>query len=88
MTTKDAVLALAAAGLLAFGAVTPLYAEDPPPAGEGATMEVPADPDSAEAGDVAPDADAEGGAGDTGAVEGEGTGPEGGAEGTGVEPPQ
>jgi hypothetical protein len=82
MTTKNVLLALAATGLLAFGTVSPLYAEEPPPpAEEGAATDVPADPDSAEAGDAAPDAGAEDGAGDTGAVEGEGAGPEGGAEG-------
>jgi hypothetical protein len=47
MTTKKVLLALAATSLLAFGSVAPVYAEDPPPADDGATMDVPADPDSA-----------------------------------------
>ena len=46
MTTKNVLLALAATGLLAFGAAAPVYAEDPPATGEGMKSEVPADPDS------------------------------------------
>jgi hypothetical protein len=46
MTTKNVLLALAATGLLAFGAAAPVYAEDPAPAGDGMKSEVPADPDS------------------------------------------
>jgi hypothetical protein len=70
MTTKKVLLALAAASLFAFGSVAPVYAEDPPPAEEGATMEVPADPDSAESGDAAPDPGTEEGAGDAAGTEG------------------
>jgi hypothetical protein len=71
MTTNKVLLALAAASLFAFGSVAPVYAEDPPPpAEEGATMEVPADPDSAESGDVAPDPGTEEGAGDAAGTEG------------------
>jgi len=55
MTTKEVLLGLAAAGLLAFGTVAPVYAEDPPASDDGSTMEVPADPDSADSGDMAPD---------------------------------
>jgi hypothetical protein len=64
MTTNKVLLALAAASLLAFGSVAPVYAEDPPPADDGASMEVPADPDSAESGDMAPDPGTDEGAGD------------------------
>jgi len=55
MTTKEVLLGLAAAGLLAFGTAAPVYAEDPPASDDGSTMEVPADPDSADTGDMAPD---------------------------------
>jgi hypothetical protein len=79
MTTKKVLLALAATSLLAFGSVVPVYAEDPPPpADQGATMDVPADPDSAESGDVAPDPGTDEGAGGS-------TGDSSGTEGS--EPP-
>jgi hypothetical protein len=60
MTTKEVLLGLAAAGLLAFGFTAPVYAEDPPPppAQDDSATPVPADPDStpgADSGDVAPD---------------------------------
>lgn len=53
MTTKKVLLALAAASLFAFGSVAPVYAQES--ADDGAAMDVPADPDSADSGDVAPD---------------------------------
>jgi len=53
MTTKKVLLALAATSLLAFGYAAPAFAQD---AGDdGATTEAPADPDSADSGDMAPD---------------------------------
>jgi hypothetical protein len=72
MTTNKVLLGLAAASLFAFASVAPVLAEDPPPPAEGgATVQVPADPDSAaEAGDIAPDAGAEEGAGDAAGTEG------------------
>lgn len=73
MTTKKVLLTLAATSLLAFGSALPVYAEDPPPAEEGATMDVPADPDSAAPADAAPDPGTDEGAGDPAAS------PEGGA---------
>jgi hypothetical protein len=78
MTTKKVLLALAATGLLAFGSVAPVLAEDPPPADDGTMMDVPADPDSAEVGDMAPDAGTEEGAGDAGMEPGTDPGMEGG----------
>ncbi len=56
MTTKKILLALAATSLLALGSVTPVYAEDPPaPADDSSSMDTPANPDSADSGDQAPD---------------------------------
>ena len=56
MTTKKVLLALAATSLLAFAPVAPVFAaDDAPAADDGATMDVPADPDSADTGDMAPD---------------------------------
>jgi len=52
MTTKKVLLALASASLLAFGSLSPVYAEDPPAADDGTTMDAPADPDSANTGDT------------------------------------
>jgi len=63
MTTKKVLLALAATSLLAFGSIGPVYAEDPP-ADDGASMDVPADPDSADTGDMAPDPGTDDGTGD------------------------
>lgn len=81
MTTKKVLLALAASSLFAFGYTAPVWAEDPAPPAEGATMPVPADPDSAmETGDIAPDAAAEG-AGDA-------AGTEAGTDAGGEPPPQ
>jgi hypothetical protein len=81
MTTKNVLLALAATGLLAFGAAAPVYAEDPPAAGEGMKSEVPADPDStmapADAGqDPGTDSKMDAGA-DAGAKDGGGDAPDG-----------
>jgi hypothetical protein len=74
MTTKKVLLALAATSLFAFASVAPVYAEDPPaPADDGATMDVPADPDSAGSGDMAPDPGA-----DPGMDAGDGSGTDGG----------
>jgi hypothetical protein len=45
MKTKNALLALAATGFLAFGAVAPAFAEDPAPAPDDSMKsEAPADP--------------------------------------------
>jgi hypothetical protein len=69
MTTKKVLLALAAASVLAFGYVAPVYAEDPPPppADTGATTtDVPADPDSTKPADASPDTGSSGAATDTG----------------------
>jgi hypothetical protein len=80
MTTKKVLLALAASSLFAFGSVAPVWAEDPPPpANDGATMPVPPDPDSAEAGDIAPP--------DPGTDEGAGDAAGGDAGTEGGEPP-
>jgi hypothetical protein len=84
MTTKKVLLALAASSLFALGSTAPVWAEDPPPPAEGATMPVPADPDSAEAGDIAPDAGTEEGGGD---AAGDAAGMDPGMEG-GEPPPQ
>ena len=86
MTTKNMLLALAATSLLAFGAATPVFAEDPPPAGEGMKSEVPADPDSTMApADAGQDPGTDQGAGDSkmdtgadaGAKDGGGDAPDG-----------
>jgi hypothetical protein len=66
MTTKKVLLALAATSLLAFGAVAPVYAEDPPPAGDTAKTQVPPDPDSADPGDATPDPGTDEGGGESG----------------------
>ncbi len=66
MTTKKLLLALAATSLLAFAPVAPvLAADDTPATDDGATMDVPADPDSADTGDMAPDPGTDDGAGDS-----------------------
>jgi hypothetical protein len=79
MTTKNMLLALAATSLLAFGAAAPVYAEDPPPAGEGMKSEVPADPDSsAVPADANPDPGTDQGAGSDAKADG-GTSDSGGA---------
>jgi hypothetical protein len=76
MTTKKVLLALAATRLLTLGSVAPVQAEEPPtPSDEGTTKDVPAEPDSAESGDVAPDPGTDDGAGDN---SGDGSGSEGG----------
>jgi len=62
MTTKKVLLALAATSLLTLGYVAPVYAQES--TDDGATMDVPADPDSGESGETAPDPGAEDGAGD------------------------
>jgi hypothetical protein len=73
MTTKKVLLALAATSFLALGSVVPAYAQDdPPPADDGTMTDVPADPDSMEAGDAAPD---------PGTEEGDGSNMDSGAEG-------
>jgi hypothetical protein len=83
MTTKKVLLALAATSLLAFGSVAPAYAEDPPPADEGAKMDVPADPDSVDPGDSMADPGTDEGAADQGTGD-KGTGDKGTADpGTG-----
>jgi hypothetical protein len=79
MTTKKVLLALAATSLLAFGAVAPVYAEDPPPAGDSAKTQVPPDPDSADPGDAAPDPGTDQGAGESGGQDGGAAPPDGGA---------
>ena len=82
MTTKNMLRALAATSLLAFGAAAPVYAEDPPPAGEGMKSEVLADPDSSMApADANPDPGTDQGAGtdakmDGGAKDGGGDAPD------------
>ena len=56
MTTKKVLLALAATGLLAFGAPAPSLAQDDPPAtDDGSSMDVPNDPDSSYPDDPMPD---------------------------------
>ena len=81
MTTKKVLLALAATGLLAFGYVAPADAQDTPAADDGTMMDVPADPGSAEAGDMAPDPGTEEGAGEAGMEPGMDPGMDPGMEG-------
>lgn len=71
MTANKVLLALAATSLLAFGSVAPVWAEDPPPADDGTSMDVPADPDGADSGDMAPEPGTDEGAGDAGGEDGE-----------------
>ena len=73
MTTKKVLLALAATTVLAFGYVSPVYAEDPPPVADpGAATDIPADPDSTGPGAASPDSGTTTGAGaDTGTDSGE-----------------
>jgi hypothetical protein len=53
MTTKKMLLALAATSLFALGSAAPIYAQDS--GDDGAATEAPADPDSADSGDMEQD---------------------------------
>jgi hypothetical protein len=80
MMTKKVLLVLAASGLLAFGTAAPVLAEDPPAqSDDGSNVDVPADPDSADQGESAPDPGTdEGGSGDTTDSSGSGGSQDGG----------